>query len=246
MPTSPQSFRGIAEEPLYFARSRITPGAPYLEEMWARSITTPDASEATEPGAPCLASETWVRRMPRSPRHSNPAHQQAPKPRPHTSLGRRPRYQPSRNSSAVSATHHRPHNRVPRVRPSDPGYRAAGYDRATMQSLWCWRCRRDMPMLDEEEYAEIASLHRVGMNSVKQLRRDRDIPLDAVPITERFSAMLQRYEDITGFRETNPNAVLHHRLSLYGPPCHHCGKPLRTPKAKLCGSCMTPKQSSQI
>ena len=40
------------------------------------------------------------------------------------------------------------------------------------------------------------------------------------------------YERITGFHEGNPNAIWHHRIALYGPPCSHCGKPLRTPKAR--------------
>ncbi len=31
--------------------------------------------------------------------------------------------------------------------------------------------------------------------------------------------------------ETNPNAIWHHRLSLYGPPCHRCGKPLQQHEA---------------
>jgi hypothetical protein len=49
--------------------------------------------------------------------------------------------------------------------------------------------------------------------------------------------LLARYYEITGFRETNPNAVGHHRLSMYGPPCSSCGKPLRTPRAKSCDAC---------
>ncbi|HEV2322457.1 MAG TPA: hypothetical protein VGS10_00780 [Terracidiphilus sp.] len=98
-----------------------------------------------------------------------------------------------------------------------------------------------MPMLDEQEYAEITSLYQAGVQSVKDYRTQTGAPLSAVPLAERFSAMLTRYKEMTGYTETNPNAVMHHRLSLYGPPCSNCGKPLRTPKAKLCGSCMAPR-----
>jgi hypothetical protein len=106
-----------------------------------------------------------------------------------------------------------------------------------MRWLWCWRCKTEMPMLDDQEFAEIASLHRLGRQSVKEYRAKSGAPLERVPLTERFDAMLSRYEEMTGYKETNPNAVWHHRLSLYGPPCVHCGKPLRSPNAKLCGSC---------
>jgi len=42
-------------------------------------------------------------------------------------------------------------------------------------------------------------------------------------------------------RETNPNALWHHRLSQLGPSCRACGKPLRTVRAKFCAECGTPK-----
>jgi hypothetical protein len=77
----------------------------------------------------------------------------------------------------------------------------------------------EMPMLEESEYAHV---------------------LSKVSTMRDFSLLLVEYERITGYRETNPNAIYHHRLALYGPPCKHCGKPLRTPQAKLCGSCMKP------
>lgn len=111
-----------------------------------------------------------------------------------------------------------------------------------MRWLWCWRCKSEMPMLDEQEFAEIASLHRASMRAVKDYRNETAAPLKRVPLAERYSAMLTRYKEMTGYTETNPNAVMHHRLSLYGPPCSSCGKPLRTPKAKLCGSCMAPRE----
>ena len=112
-----------------------------------------------------------------------------------------------------------------------------------MQWLWCWRCKIEMPMLDEQEFAEIASLHRQGFQSVKVFRAETGAPLERVPLAKHFEAMLARYEQMTGHKETNPNAVWRHRLSLYGPPCGHCGRPLRSPQAKLCGSCMAPRLS---
>ena len=89
-----------------------------------------------------------------------------------------------------------------------------------MKILWCWRCKMDVPMLDEDEFERI---NRVGGNG-------GDCP----------GRRLQEYVHITGFPETNPIALEHHRVSLYGPPCHTCGKPLRTPQARLCGACMAP------
>ena len=48
---------------------------------------------------------------------------------------------------------------------------------------------------------------------------------------------LDLYFRLTGFRETNINAVYHHMLDQYGPPCANCGKPLRTHKARWCPAC---------
>ena len=48
---------------------------------------------------------------------------------------------------------------------------------------------------------------------------------------------LKRYAQITGFRETNINAIYHHRISLHGGPCPRCGKPFRTPQARFCAAC---------
>ena len=92
-----------------------------------------------------------------------------------------------------------------------------------MQMLWCWRCKQICPMLDEQEYQQVTSCRGKGMS-----------------LRDSFVPVMADYERITGYVETNPNVIYHHRLSMYGSPCKACGKPLRTPRAKLCESCMTP------
>ncbi len=96
-----------------------------------------------------------------------------------------------------------------------------------MKMLWCWRCEMEVLMLDDQEFKRVSSLLNKGTEGNLRERM--------------FGPLLREYERITGFREENPNAIYHHVLSMYGPPCANCGKPLRTPQAKVCGSCMTPR-----
>ena len=107
-----------------------------------------------------------------------------------------------------------------------------------MRRLWCWRCKAEVPMLDEEEYASVAALYRDGILATKQFRARWGIPLQGASTKQRMRPVSKRYEELTGLWEENANAIMHHRLSPYGPPCKRCGKPLRTPVAKLCGAGM--------
>jgi hypothetical protein len=97
-----------------------------------------------------------------------------------------------------------------------------------------------MPMLDEEEFASVSELYREAMTATKEWRQRWEIPLEDVNIDQRFQPVRMRYEELTGMKDCHENAVMHHRISLYGPPCKQCKRPLRTPRAKLCGSCMHP------
>jgi hypothetical protein len=102
-------------------------------------------------------------------------------------------------------------------------------------------------MLDEVEYIEVSRLYREGMDATKEFRRSLEEELSLQEEQAiRSKPLLDRYEQMTGMRETNPDSVMKiltlHRRSRYGPPCHRCGKPLRTPQAKLCGSCMAPRK----
>ena len=76
-----------------------------------------------------------------------------------------------------------------------------------------------------------------AISEVQQIRKERGIGLAEALKHHYGSEALRLYQDMTGFPETNPDALWHHRLSLYGPPCKACGKPLRTPQATLCAAC---------
>lgn len=106
------------------------------------------------------------------------------------------------------------------------------------QTLYCWRCDFELPMLDEMEWAQLAPLLQGAIAEFMEERRRTGVGLDEARDTGILGRRaLAFYRELTGFEETNLNALWHHRLSLYGPPCGHCGKPLRTPRAKLCAAC---------
>ena len=56
-------------------------------------------------------------------------------------------------------------------------------------------------------------------------------------IEEQFQPLKDLYFNLTGHRETNENAIMHHRISQYGNACERCGKPFRTPEAAFCAAC---------
>lgn len=101
-----------------------------------------------------------------------------------------------------------------------------------MKTLWCWRCQQDMPMLDEAEFASVDRLYSAALR-----------PGGVGSIDARFEPVRREYERLTGFASCHQNAVMHHRLSLLGPPCASCGKPLRTPQARHCAECGVDRHS---
>ena len=94
-----------------------------------------------------------------------------------------------------------------------------------MKILWCWRCRMEIPMLDEDEFTIASKLYSDAFKKT------------GMTIEERFVPLLDYYEKVTGFKETVPNAIMHHRISQYGSECENCGKPYRTPQATYCADC---------
>ena len=98
-------------------------------------------------------------------------------------------------------------------------------------------------MLTEEEWLAVSPFLSNGVAQIKAYRELHGCSLAEATSKGFGRAALDAYENLTGFKETNANALFHHRLSLYGPPCHSCGKPLRTPQARCCAACSTERAS---
>ena len=95
-------------------------------------------------------------------------------------------------------------------------------------------------MLETAEAALVRQAHLGGMQVVVEEARRRGrvlIPMQLEGAARFWQPMLQMYQLLTGFVETNPNAVLHHEVDQYGPPCPQCHKPLRTTEARFCAAC---------
>jgi hypothetical protein len=75
------------------------------------------------------------------------------------------------------------------------------------------------------------------VKEIKRYREETGCSLAEAYRSNMGHRVLAVYEGLTGFRETNPAALMHHRLMLYGPPCATCGKPLRTQAASFCAGC---------
>lgn len=94
-------------------------------------------------------------------------------------------------------------------------------------------------MLDEEEFAVISEIYAECMQLGKRYRQTRNATLDESPIDSLFRPVREAYYRITGWADVHQNAILHHKISIYGPPCAYCKKPLRTPEARFCAACGT-------
>jgi hypothetical protein len=62
-------------------------------------------------------------------------------------------------------------------------------------------------MPDEAEYAKVAKLYREAALATKELRREKALPLGATLVHEMFRPVRIRYEELTGMKDCNENAV---------------------------------------
>ena len=76
------------------------------------------------------------------------------------------------------------------------------------RTLHCWRCDLEVPMLDEDEWATLAPLLVGAISDLKETRLATGMGLAEARASGIFGARaLARYRELTGFDETNLNAL---------------------------------------
>jgi hypothetical protein len=90
-------------------------------------------------------------------------------------------------------------------------------------------------MLTEDEWRQVERLLLGGFGSIIDVRKRAKERSQEFKQHEQTAC--DRYFELTGERESKPEMLWHHRLSIYGPECRKCGHLLRTPKASFCANC---------
>ena len=91
-------------------------------------------------------------------------------------------------------------------------------------------------MLDEREWREVEPLLVESIREIQRIRVETGATIKQAMKSADLPA-LKKYREMTGFVETNVNAIWHHRRSNFGPECAKCGRLLRTHKARFCAEC---------
>jgi hypothetical protein len=94
-------------------------------------------------------------------------------------------------------------------------------------------------MLDEDEFEPVLRAYLNGTRGVKLGRKLTGQPLTPEDEEKVWTDVASRHREITGVSSVDPREILHHRLSLLGPPCAQCGKELRSPRARKCTECVS-------
>lgn len=104
------------------------------------------------------------------------------------------------------------------------------------QTLYSYKLGKEVPMLTDAEYEPIAQAMTNRMQRVKAYRKANKCSLEEAWANSCPEAM-KLFEQLTGYRLEHPDMLYAVRLSAYGHSCSECGKPFRTPQAKLCAEC---------
>jgi len=113
-----------------------------------------------------------------------------------------------------------------------------GHGAAMAYLLYSYKFRDVVPLLDEAEWAEVRPLLTGNAVRVTDQIIYRNVPRDdALQRFPEVGDLVRRYDSINGTSLIAPIALWHVRMADYGALCAGCGKPYRTPRAKMCPEC---------
>ena len=72
---------------------------------------------------------------------------------------------------------------------------------------YCWRCKCDVPMLDESEWSHVLPSLHDGIREIQRYRMEYNASLDEAKNRCYGLGALDRYFEITGYRETSVDVI---------------------------------------
>jgi len=105
------------------------------------------------------------------------------------------------------------------------------------QIAYCWRCKTEVAMMNETEWAQVSPLLTNVIQQIKDDRQQHGVSLAEARRDGFGGEAMAKYFELTGTQAAHPDVLWHHRRSLFGPLCSQCGKPRRTPRANFCAAC---------
>jgi hypothetical protein len=102
---------------------------------------------------------------------------------------------------------------------------------------YCWRCREEVPMLNEAAHTELQALWNKAIEARSKLQDSVDFDEEEEDEFPEMEPVYRRYRELTGQEWKMRHLAPYHRLAELGPPCVHCGKPLRKSNATTCLEC---------
>lgn len=81
---------------------------------------------------------------------------------------------------------------------------------------YCPRCKREVPMLEESEYAQVWKVYMVCVERVIEYRTVHDTTLAQTPVTELYEPATRLIAEITGTSEYSLDEVIRrHRIGRW-------------------------------
>ncbi|MCG8563408.1 MAG: hypothetical protein MI824_26755 [Hyphomicrobiales bacterium] len=104
--------------------------------------------------------------------------------------------------------------------------------------LYHHKLKKCVPLLTEAEFKSITPHLQSYLNEMRKYKRTRGWPAEAArAYQDAGEKAMDAYEEIAGERLDHPEQLFTVRLAHFGRLCPECGKPFRTPHAKLCAEC---------